>query len=250
MCTALFAYRAVGGFPFVLGLNRDEFLARPTAPASWWPDRDLLAGRDEQGGGTWCGVTRSGRFAFLTNFRELRGKKAQGPSRGELVCDALAAEDLPAWLEGLAARGDAYEGFNLVAGTRDAVWYTSNRGAGLRALEPGIYGLSNGLLNEAWPKVACGRRKLAELAAAEPDAETLVAGLGAILDAPDRFPDEGLPDTGVGLELERFLSALHITSNGAYATRSRTVLLLTEGGGRYVERGFGEDAGERVFALG
>lgn len=249
MCLILLAHELHPRYRLVLAANRDEFHARPTERARFWPDDPrVLAGRDLLRGGTWMGVTRSGRWAAVTNVREWppRGT-SEGPSRGHLVSDFLTGGAGPEeYARALEARGSEYQGFNLLVGDGAALWYLSNRDpGGARTLPPGLYGVSNHLLDTPWPKVERGKRALASLLEEEPlTAERL---LDPLLDRV-RAADEELPDTGVGAERERALSAAFIVSPG-YGTRASTALLMERAGEvTFVERGFleGGEAGEEV----
>jgi len=242
MCLILFAYRAHPEYRLVLAANRDEFHDRPSAPAGFWSDApNVLAGRDLRSGGSWLGITRTGRFAAVTNYRdprELLAPRSDAPSRGELVSSFLRGSDSPvAYLAALAGRAGAYHGFNLLVGDRESLYWFSNRaGAAPRRLQPGIYGLSNHLLDTPWPKVVRGREALRDaLAAAAPlDEEPLFRLLADRAAAAD----QELPDTGVGIERERLLSAPFIAS-AEYGTRASTVLLVrSDGGAHLVERTF------------
>lgn len=241
MCTALFAWRAHPGYRLILGHNRDEFLARPALPAHVWTEAaGMRAGRDQQGGGSWLGVSPAGRFAFVTNYREPLLPRAEAPSRGALVRDFVAGAQTPSrYLTELAGRGQEFSGFNLVVGdVREAGWL-SNRGPGPRMLEPGIYGLSNRLLDSPWPKLLQGRASFEALLAAAPDESGLLKGLCELLADTRGFPDARLPDTGVGIELERFLAPLRVVSNGVYATRcTSAVVLADDGRGVFVETSY------------
>jgi uncharacterized protein with NRDE domain len=161
MCLILIAYRSHPDFPLVVAANRDEYHARPTAPADWW-DANLLAGKDEQSGGTWLGVTRSGRFAAVTNYHEGRPKNPEDLSRGKLVTDFLRSPTSPReYLESLEPQ--RYAGFGLVVSDLRTLGYFSNRADGVTMLQPGIYGLSNHLLDTDWPKVDRGKKAMREL---------------------------------------------------------------------------------------
>ncbi|HXH01972.1 MAG TPA: NRDE family protein [Candidatus Competibacteraceae bacterium] len=223
MCLILFAWRTHPEYPLVLAANRDEFYARPTAPMDFWGEAPhLLAGRDLREGGTWFGVTRDGRMAAVTNYRDPSQVRSGAPSRGRLVSDYLlgehGAED---YLRHLQEQASAYNGFNLLLGEGGALHYYSNHGTEPRRLAPGVYGLSNHLLDTPWPKVRRGKEALAAwLDAAIPDPEALLALL-----ADDTLAaDAELPRTGVSLEWERRLSPIFIRS-ADYGTRSSTVLL-------------------------
>lgn len=225
MCLILVAWQAHPKFPFVLAANRDEFFARRSASADFWADQpQLLAGRDLEAGGTWLGMTRSGRFAALTNFRDPGSHKPRAPSRGKLVADFLTGDmSIDAYLDTLNPA--AYNGFNLLLGTiagesRRLVAF-SNISNKRHLLAPGVYGLSNHLLDTPWPKVGAGKTALAAALNALPDENPLS---GLLRDATIH-PDQSLPATGVSLAWERLLSAAFIRSPD-YGTRCSTVIKL------------------------
>lgn len=243
MCLIFVAWRVIPGCPLLVAANRDEFHARPTRAAEFWPQApQVLAGRDLEGGGSWLGVTRGGRWAALTNYRnpaELSGVGADKRSRGLLVRDVLTGESSPAAaLTELSAHPETYRGFNLLLGDGAGLHYYSNRGAAPRALPAGLYGLSNHLLDTPWPKVAEGKRALAALLArGRPREEELFALLADRTLAPDGL----LPATGLSPDWERRLSARFIQTP-EYGTRASTLLLVHEGGrARFIERSFGPD---------
>jgi len=266
MCLILFAWQVHPEYPLVVAANRDEFFSRRTAAPDFWADApNVLAGRDLEAGGAWLGVTRDGRFAALTNYRDgaktlppppspregvtvaRRLHPLEGftpPSRGELVSGFLTGGKPPAhYLAEIEPNAGRYNGFNLIFGNRDELWWFSNRGERGQALAPGIYGLSNHLLDTAWPKVARGKAALAAALRTLPDE----APLFALLRDERIAPDAALPRTGVSLEWERRLSAAFIRSP-EYGTRSATVLLRNRAGEtHFIEEGFLPDAapGER-----
>lgn len=250
MCLITLAWQAHPDHPLILAANRDEFYARATAPARFWPEApQLLAGRDLAAGGTWLGVTRQGRFAALTNYREPRPVSG-GQSRGLLVSRFLAGTDSP-WshAQQVAAAADDYAGFNLLLGTPDELVIVSNRGTAPRRLEPGVHGLSNHLIDTPWPKVEKAKAGLqANLLAG--DVATEEAALLALLADTHQAPDMALPDTGVGLAMERLLSPLFIRSP-LYGTRASTVLLLGRERVHFLEQTFeqGEPAERSQFAF-
>ena len=240
MCLIAFAWKAHPAWPLVVAANRDEFYARPALPAGWWPDAPrLLAGRDLRDGGTWMGVTRDGRFAALTNYRDPGFAQLEGaPSRGALVADFLrGSANAEAYAHAVSAEAARYNGFNLLVGDADGLFYLSNRAEGVRRLEPGVYGLSNHLLDTTWPKVVRAKRSMEDaLAQAESDADAWDSGLWEMLGDRVVAADDALPDTGVGTERERVLSAPFITSD-VYGTRASTVLTIAaDGEVRLVER--------------
>jgi uncharacterized protein with NRDE domain len=237
MCLIFVAVDAHPNYRIVIGANRDEFYNRPSAPASFWPEApQLLAGRDLLGGGTWLGITRTGRIAAVTNYRDPSSNRADAPSRGSLVSDFLLGGKNPVpYLEQISANARRYNGFNLLVGQRENFYCYSNRAEGIRALEPGIHGLSNHLLDTPWPKVERGKQALRKLLAAE---NICPEDLFHFFLDRTAAPDEVLPDTGVGLELERMLSPIFISSPG-YGTRSSTVILM-DGAGKvtFIEKSF------------
>lgn len=244
MCLLVVAWKHHPRHRLVVAANRDEFHERPSAPLGWWSDDSrILAGRDLRGGGTWMGVARSGRFAIVTNFRDLeRPPAADAPSRGELVSRFLTGTATPHdYLDGLRRRAAAYAGFNLLVGDADELHYLSNRDdeAAPRELPPGIYGLSNHVLDAPWPKLLRTRGRFAALMARpaiEPD------GLFEMLGDRRTADDEEIPDTGLPADWERALSAPFVV-HGRYGTRSSTVLLVEHGGRTAViERRFDRSA--------
>lgn len=229
MCLILLAWRAHPEFPLVVAANRDEFHNRATAAAAYWQVHpDILAGRDLVAGGTWMGVTRSGRFAALTNYRDPSQMRPDAPSRGPLVSDFLAGNEAPeVYLARISEHGSEYNGFNLLVADRDDLFWYSNMGGEPKTLAPGIYGLSNELLDTPWPKVEAAKSDLSRALGALPDD----AHLFRLLRDDRIYPDETLPRTGVSLELERMLSAAFITSDSRnYGTRSSTVLMQDHSG--------------------
>ncbi len=221
MCLVLIAWREDAQYPCVIAANRDEFYARPTAAAHWWPTQPaILGGQDLSAGGTWLGVTRSGRFAALTNYRAADKQLGNMPSRGTLVTSILQSNAGTAQsLQHLREVGPSYSGFNLIFsdGERLAV-YESARGAG-RELGPGIYGLSNHLLDTPWPKVQSAKSRLSTALA---DLTHTDAAL-ALLRDDTPAPDEQLPRTGVGLPWERLLSSAFVRA-GDFGTRCSTLV--------------------------
>jgi uncharacterized protein with NRDE domain len=252
MCSIFFAYGSHPKYPLIVAANRDEFFDRPTAPAGYWDDfPGILAGRDLRGGGTWLGLGIGQRFAAVTNYRDPSAPVGVR-SRGQLVLDFLAGRNDPkTFLAQVECDRAEFSGFNFLAADANELWYYSNRGAPPRALSAGVYGLSNHLIDTPWPKVTRGRAALEEIVGA--GGNTLsIESLFEIL-ANDRPADDSdLPDTGVGLEVERALSPIFIRTPN-YGTRSATALLLEYNGAAvFCERTFGlsvDDFSDRRFEV-
>lgn len=221
MCLILIAWRSHPDYPLVVAANRDEFFTRPSAPASFWANvPDILAGRDLQAGGSWMGVSRGGRFAALTNFRNPASQRDDALSRGQLVADFLGDNmSATAYMTAIAPTAGLYNGYNLLIGDGETLAWSSNVTGEARSLPPGIYGISNHLLDTPWPKVEAAKSALATALAALPDEQPLFR----LLRDDGTYPDEALPRTGVNLEWERLLSAAFVRSPD-YGTRSSTVL--------------------------
>ncbi len=183
------------------------------------------------------GITRSGRMAAVTNYRDTKNIIENAPSRGHLVRDFLESDLSPeAYLNGIKNIGELYNGFNLLVGNFDGIFYYSNRQNKVLKIPSGIHGLSNHLINTKWPKVEKGKQMLTEIIHQNsfPDPETLFS----ILQDRSRPQDHQLPNTGVSLEWERILSPLFITSK-TYGTRSTTLLLWNKDGKiEFLERTF------------
>lgn len=253
MCLIAFAWDPSGPQRLLVVANRDEFYTRPTAPADWWTDApDLWAGRDLVAGGTWMGITRNGRFAALTNYREANTYKANVLSRGHLVADFLTGTASPgAYLDTVSRSAAQFNGFNLITGTltgdHPALWYFGHRPGGYPtvapvSLEAGVYGLSNAVLDTPWPKVVKTIGSLATLKATE----AKVPAFMALLSDPDEADDLDLPSTGVPIEWERTLSATFIVSP-TYGTRAQTVVQVIGNEASLVERSF--DHAEQAESL-
>jgi uncharacterized protein with NRDE domain len=244
MCLILVVWRRHPQYPCLIAANRDEFHSRAAEPAHWWHDRpQILAGRDLVAGGTWLGITRTGRFAALTNYRSPQHRRTDVPSRGSLVTGALESQDSALHdLGGLRRVGPGYNGFNLIFsdGQRLAV-HESVPGVG-RVLAPGIYGLSNHVLDTPWPKVERAKARLGALLDQSIDPSSVLELLRD--DHPAR--DEELPGTGMSLEWERLLSSAFIRG-GDYGTRCSTVIRVDQRGEVYFDEwtwdAFGAESG-------
>ena len=241
MCLILLALDVHPDYSLIVAANRDEFYDRPTARAAFWTDAPgVLAGRDLKAGGTWLGVDRRGRFAAVTNYRQGQREGDAPRSRGHLVSDYLTGPmDGRAHMAGVERDAALYNGFNLIAGDVGALFYFSNREGGARELGPGVYGLSNHLLDSPWPKVTAGKSGLTALLTG---GGKLTPSLFRLLSDRSQATDDLLPRTGVSPEWERLLSSAFIASEG-YGTRSSTVVLVgRDGVVRFEEHSFGPGA--------
>jgi uncharacterized protein with NRDE domain len=242
VCLIAFAWRAHADYPLVVASNRDELFARPTASAAWSLDGRRLSGRDLRAGGTWMGVTRDGRFAALTNYRDPARIRANAPSRGALVDAVLDGNDVAGTIADIAARRADYNGFNLLAGRWDGsdallqiVAHPSD--GGVTSVTPGFHALSNAYLDTPWPKVVAITAQLrAAVEAADHGTDGLVERLCVLLANDRTYTDDVLPTTGIPLEFERALSAAFIRTP-VYGTRSSTVFVVDRAGrATFVER--------------
>lgn len=247
VCLLVFAWQAHPRYALVLAGNRDEFHQRPAAPADWWPAAPgILAGKDLAAGGTWLGVSRGGRAAVVTNYREAPTAQAASRSRGELVPAFLTDTTSPADWCGAVDNGE-YGGFNLLLFAGRQGHYLSNRGGQDSAVEPGIHGLSNHRLDTPWPKLVAARERFAS---SLEGADVAFDDLFELLSDRRQAPAASLPRTGVPEEWERLLSAAFIV-HPAYGTRASTVLTIGHDGRvRFEERRFDGDgrlAGDAQF---
>ncbi len=235
MCLIVFDWRpdAATGALLTLAANRDEYFARASAPLDWWADAPtVLAGRDLVGGGTWLGLSRDGRFAALTNYRDPLAFRADAPTRGTLVADYLAGPVLAPlpYLHRIAELGAAYNGFNLIVGDlsrRELGWYCNRADTAPALLPAGVHGISNAVLDTPWPKLLRKRGEIGTQVARE-RAPTLDALIELMRD-PSVAPDDELPNTGIGLARERALSAAFIETPD-YGTRGTTALRVDMSG--------------------
>ena len=237
MCLILFSYNQHPDYSLILAANRDEFFNRPANPLEFWEDEpSILAGKDLVGGGTWLGITRSRKFAALTNFRDPHDIKDNAPTRGDLVRNFLCGNQSPEkYLKQIRKVGHQYNGFNLLAGDQDQLWYYSNHSPKIHRIQNGFHGLSNHLLNTPWPKVTKGKSKLTPIFS-QPTID-IEATFQVLCDSSNP-PADQLPDTGVGTEWERILAPLFIHSE-IYGTRCCSLLTIKRTGEvLFVERTF------------
>jgi uncharacterized protein with NRDE domain len=249
MCLIVLALGQHADYPFILAANRDEFHARPSRAVHWWPDKpDVLGGRDLQAGGTWLALSRNGRFATVTNYRDAQPPSPQHLSRGHLVTGFLDSELDPVdYLDTIDE--EAYAGFNLIVGTAGNVAYLSNREPGRRSLGPGIYGLSNALLDGPWHKVKRSKSGLSSLLEGNNVNET---SLMRLMDDRGRAPAADVAAGSMDFDTAHAITAPFIVMP-RYGTRCTTVVLGDkEGDWQLTERRFdeaGKTTGESRFSL-
>ncbi|MEC1715045.1 NRDE family protein [Schinkia azotoformans] len=249
MCLILFAYNVHPTYKLIVAANRDEFYRRKTAPAHFWEDHpEILAGRDLEKMGTWMGVTKNGRFAAVTNYRDPKEVTDGKLSRGELILNYLKSSKMPEnYMKVMEESSELYPGYNLLVGSPDELYYFSNITKKSMKIEPGIHGVSNHLLNTEWPKVVHGKENLFNILTQKDDA--MIESLFKILQNNDVAPDDRLPKTGVTIELERLLSSIFIKSEG-YGTRSSTVLFMNDDEIIFNERVYnGADSKDQQFII-
>ena len=235
MCLIVFANNVHPKYKLIFAANRDEFYERPTTSAEFWKDHtELLAGKDLQAGGTWMGITKKGKFAAITNFRDLKNHIPEAPSRGKITLNFLINNDQPEeYYNSLKPELNSFNGFNLIFGNIDELYYFSNKTDGFQKLNPGIHGISNALLDTPWPKVEKSKKQIEILLNQN---EIHPWEVMNILYDVTKANDENLPNTGVGIELERILSPVFISSE-KYGTRCSTVVIVDKDNNvRFIEK--------------
>ncbi|OOG43347.1 NRDE family protein [Rhodanobacter sp. C05] len=238
MCLIAFSWNAHPRWRLLLAGNRDEFHARPSAALARWSDAPIIGGRDLEAAGTWLGVTADGRCCVVTNVRDPHDPQL-GVSRGLLATDYLGGElDATQHARQLLSSAASYRPFNLLTFDAQAAFYLGNRPEPrVQAVTPGVHGLSNADFNTPWPKTRTLMQRLQHWIEAG-DAFDFAPLFEALADE-QVAPDAQLPDTGVGLERERWLSSAFIRG-AEYGTRASTVVAIDhDGGGVIAERRFG-----------
>ncbi|WOT05303.1 NRDE family protein [Shewanella youngdeokensis] len=221
MCILFVALKAHPQYPLIICANRDEYHHRPTEPAHFWPNHEqLLAGRDLEAGGTWLGVNQQGLIAALTNIRDPELTQSDMRSRGELPLRALSAEGIDAsWL---SRHSHFYNPFNLLFGDEHALHCYDSRNKTLNQLSAGFHSISNGALDDIWPKMSRGTQAIE--AHISTNSEPNIDDLLTIMKDQTQASDTDLPQTGVSLEWERHLSSIYI-QHPEYGTRSTSIIL-------------------------
>ena len=250
MCIAVLQWNPEAETPLLLAANRDEHFERPTQSMHWWPQGNVLAGRDLKADGAWLGVTTQGRFALITNIRNPALRREDAPSRGEIVRRYLeGTQSADTFVGALASKATEYEGFNLLCGSLDPdrreLWFLNSIEATPRLLNAGLYALSNASLDTEWPKVTRIKAGFRH-ALAERDVAAQNERLFRLLANTTKVADRELPQTGVPLEWERTLSSIFIRREG-YGTRTSTVMRTSTKRTEITELNHNEDStsGER-----
>ncbi|TCB51786.1 NRDE family protein [Acinetobacter sp. ANC 4779] len=252
MCIVALAWQVLEDTPLCLISNRDEFYARPTAGLKIWQNSPIIAGQDLQSGGTWMGITASGRWAVVTNFRDATDKKTYPTSRGHLIQSFLESDLTPIrFAQALEKCQCDYAGFNLLLGDPDQAVYMSNRGEAPQVLAQGVYVVSNGLMTEHWEKTKHLRKRftqeflpmLQQNTTTEADIKFTVWD---ILEDERKIIPELLPQTGINTEMEQLLSSTFIQSP-VYGTRCSNFLTMKKNSWQWLEKSQqGETAGQVI----
>lgn len=225
MCLIFIAHRQHPDYPLVIAANRDEFYERPTRPMHWQDNGRLLAGKDLSAGGTWLGLSKTGRFAAVTNYREPQASQPAASSRGHIPLDFLRSDlSITDFAEQLRQHQNDYAGFNLVFGSLKPpylLYHFSNRNDVLAPLDNGIFGLSNALLDSPWPKIDQARPQIDRLMQKPPKTEDWFE----IMADKHMASMEELPETGIGSEAEKLMSPRFIHTPG-YGTRSTSLIMI------------------------
>ncbi len=223
MCLNIFSYKSHPDYKLIIAANRDEFYSRKTESAHFWEDQPhLLAGRDLEHGGTWLGITKQGKFSFITNYRDPKSFRKDAPSRGALVSDFLIGTMSPSVYLNNLKNTNNYNGFNLIVGDLNEVCFFSNVETKTKKLDNGFYGLSNALLDTPWKKLVRGKTAVAETISNK----NFQAGeLFDALHNEQNAEDSELPSTGVPYEIEKLVSSMFIKSE-TYGTVCSTVVLV------------------------
>lgn len=252
MCLITFAFKKHAEYPLILVANRDEFYGRETQAAKEWHEEgypNIIAGKDLRAGGTWMGINKNGRWAALTNYRDIDNIKENAPSRGDLVLNFLKSDGKPEdYLTELDKISYQFNGFNLLIGDSKTIHYYSNYGKKIVNVNQGFHGLSNAHLNTPWKKTSDVTQRLKSLVeddVIEPNS------FFEIMSDETKADEKTLPQTGLPLKMEKAISSIFINTPD-YGTRCTTILLQNKDGDyTYIERRFKpgskEIIGESIF---
>ncbi|MEK4629761.1 NRDE family protein [Solibacillus sp. FSL R7-0682] len=251
MCLITFAFQMHPEYPLIVIANRDEFYDRPTAPAQFWADApEILAGRDLLQGGSWLGVSSKNRFAAITNYRDPRLPESGLYSRGDIVRQFLEQPvSIEAFIAHLRNTKDDYGGYNVLLYDGHKMYHFNNIFDDYTIIEAGVHSLSNATLNSNWPKTRLGKDDLTEVLKVKQPLQ--IENLLSLLTNKTIASDNKLPDTGVGIHLERLLSPQFIKM-GNYGTRCSTAILFQQDGNiQFAERTYeqGEKEYDRLFII-
>lgn len=249
MCLVVIAHRIHPDYPLVVVSNRDEFFERPTEALHVWDTNSkILAGKDLKAGGTWLGGNRFGKLAFLTNVRNFRKPPHPNPkSRGELVKRFLESDQtlrVSTYADEIESQKENYEGFNLFLFDGKEAMAVGGDPFGIHLVEKGFHAVSNASWNSPWPKTIKLQSKVEELVQASMNQiisqQELESELFCSLSDGELVKDENsLPDTGIGLERERYLSSVRIKTP-SYGTRASTLVFYGKETLTMIERTFSD----------
>lgn len=253
MCIVALAWQVLEQTPICLLSNRDEFYARPTIQLHLWENTPIIAGQDLQSGGTWMGVTASGRWAIVTNFRDGQDKKTYDTSRGALVEDFLLSDLTPIrFAQQLEQKQQQYAGFNLFMGDQTQAVYMSNRGEAPQVLAKGVYVVSNGLMSEHWEKTAHLRKRFTQeflpMLQDNANQDDIENAAWDILEDERKVISELLPATGISAEMEQLLSSTFIQSP-VYGTRCSNFLNMRNQQWNWLEKTQWGDFKDQIIDL-
>lgn len=241
MCTIFIAYKMHPKYDLIYLGNRDEFKQRPTHKTQFY--EDVLMGKDLEKGGTWMGITKKGRFACLTNYRDMTLGKDYETSRGDITYDFLKSQvTAENYLETLKESGQTYKGYNLILGDMKTLHYYTNITDERTLIKPGVYGLSNHFLDTPWHKVNLGKTLLTDMLY---DEIIDVEGLFNILNNTSLAEMTSLPDTGLPTEIEHALSAMHIDETNYGTVFKQVILVEKEGHVHFYEKTLEDQFHER-----
>lgn len=247
MCLIAFSYKTHPTYKLIVAANRDEFYQRPTRPAQFWTEEKqphILAGKDLKASGTWMGISKTGKWGALTNYRDPKNIRENAPTRGTLVLDFLKTERSAfEYLKNVEDSSKSYNGFNLLIGEKDSLYHYSNENQKITEIVPGIHGLSNALLDTPWPKLDQAKKDLKKVTAEQNfDKEELFE----ILKNPEKAPDDKLPKTGIPYEWEKAISSVFIKTEN-YGTLCSTLLLVDyDGNAEFTERRYDTESGDII----
>ncbi len=235
MCLIVFAYKTHPNYKLILAANRDEFYDRPTTTADWWEDHPtILGGRDLKAKGTWMGVDKEGRFAAVTNFRDLSNIRDDARSRGDLPVDFLRnGNSSKEYIEEVLKRASEYNGFNLLTMDNEMI-HISNYENKINTLSEGVFGLSNALLDTAWPKVERSKRSFESQINKGFQLEDLIT----LMQDEEVAIDNDLPETGLPLEMERAVSAMCIRTPNYGTCCSTAITIDYDGNVEFIEQSY------------